>query len=247
MKKTIIFSLLVGASILFGVSCMEIDNFDAPESRFSGNIIDSTTGQPILASQGHGRIRMWEVSFSENPTHQDIPLKQDGSFNNQRLFPGTYDVTPQGPWWPTDTVQVGIGSSATHDFEVVPYLTLSEFETRLVGTTLYMSCRLFSPPSPTGEVLPLVLDIRPFVSRTQWCGPGAAGQMSYYDKATYRTLINKTWQNIEKEDDGKSIRYELPPLDLKAGYSYHVRMGAKVRDAWENFNLTEIVEITVPN
>ncbi len=247
MKRTIIFSLIVGALTFSGVSCMKIDNFDAPESQFSGRIIDSTTGKPILASQGHGNVRLWEKSFSNNPDPQDIPLKQDGSFNNIRLFPGTYDVLPYGPWWPCDTVRnVGIGRSATRDFEVTPYLTLLDFEARLEGTTLYMSCRLDAPRGDDPD-MPMILDARPYVSFNQFCGPGQHGNIgNLYARGEYYTLINKLWKNLAKDDDGKSTRIHLPAIELKAGYYYTVRMGVKVNDAHQNFNLTEIKEITVP-
>ena len=255
MKRTIIFSLLVGAMAFSAVSCMEIDNFDAPESRLSGRVIDRTTGEPILASQGHGRIRIWEMSYDTGdpnikPDEQEIPLKQDGTYNNQRLFAGTYDAVPLGPWWPCDTVMnIAVGKHTTHDFEVTPYLTLSDFDARLEGTTLYLSCRLYAPEPPapyTLSDLPMIMDMRPYISRTVWCGPGNDGNMGYYGRAPYILTIGKTWANLAKEDDGKSIVLELPAIDLKAGYTYYVRMGAKVRDQFENFNLTEIKKIVVP-
>jgi hypothetical protein len=247
MKKTIILGLTACVSLLVGVSCMPIDNFDAPDCRFTGTVIDATTGQPILASQGQSHIRIWEKSYSLRPDYQDIPLKQDGSFNNNKLFAGTYDVLPEGPWWPCDTVRnVGIGKSKSLDFEVTPYLSLIDFEARLEGTTLYMSCRLDAPrgDDPT---MPMIMEARPYISLNQFCGPGANGTMGYYNNTRYVLAIGKTWPNLAKDADGKSVRQELPPIDLKAGYTYFVRMGAKVRDARQDFNLTEIVQITVPN
>ena len=76
MKKTI-YSILFVASVLASSSCMKVDNFDAPEAHVTGRIIDSTTGENILADQGECRVRIWEKSFSLNPANQDIPVKQD--------------------------------------------------------------------------------------------------------------------------------------------------------------------------
>ena len=50
MKKTI-YSILFVASVLASSSCMKVDNFDAPEAHVTGRIIDSTTGENILADQ----------------------------------------------------------------------------------------------------------------------------------------------------------------------------------------------------
>ena len=117
-------SLLFGVLTLFVTSCMEVDNFDEPDAHFTGRIIDKTTGENILADQGAGRVKIWEKSFSLNPGSQTIPVKQDGTFNNTKLFKGTYDVVPEGAWWPADTIRIGIGKKAVHDFEVTPYLKL---------------------------------------------------------------------------------------------------------------------------
>ncbi len=161
MKRTIIFSLAVGTFALTATSCMEIDNFDAPESRFTGSIIDVTTGKPILADQGHGQVRIWEVSF-ENADPQDIPIKQDGTYNNERLFPGHYDMCPLGSWWPCDTIRaIQLGTQTIQNFEVTPYLQVLNFEaTHVVGPTmdtLILSCRL-KAPIPNG--MPNITDIR---------------------------------------------------------------------------------------
>jgi hypothetical protein len=108
---------------------MEVDNFDEPDAHFTGRIIDKTTGENILADQGAGRVKIWEKSFSLNPGSQTIPVKQDGTFNNTKLFKGTYDVVPEGAWWPADTIRIGIGKKAVHDFEVTPYLKLIDLKT----------------------------------------------------------------------------------------------------------------------
>ena len=57
MKKTI-YSILFVASVLTSSSCMKVDNFDAPEAHVTGRIIDSTTGETILADQGECRVRI---------------------------------------------------------------------------------------------------------------------------------------------------------------------------------------------
>jgi hypothetical protein len=82
-----------------------------------------------------------------------------------------------GPYWPADTIRnVAIGrKTVTQNFEVTPYLHITDFEAVLEGTTLTLSCRLSAPFTEmtiNGEIVPLpnVLEIRPFLSLTQYCG-----------------------------------------------------------------------------
>lgn len=243
MKK-LIYSLIIGASAMLMGSCMEIDNFDEPGSHFTGRIIDKTTGHNILADQGENRVRIWEMSFSSNPKNQDIPVKQDGTYNNTKLFAGTYDVVPEGAFWPCDTIQVGLGSKKkTVDFEVTPYLKLVDFEQRFDESidSLVLSCRLDVPPITEG--LPIIMEVRPFISLNQFCGAG--NNIGYYGKDDYKKTVMSRWDTIDKEDDGKSKVFTIK-LDVKRGYTYFVRMGAKVRDTHQKFNYTEIVKIEIP-
>ena len=113
------------------VSCMEIDNFEAPSAKVEGRIIDKTTGQPMLLDQGVSHVRIWEMSYSQHPNPQDLAIKEDGTYYNDKLFSGTYDMLPRdGAWWPCDTTyNVAIGKKGTvQDFEVIPYLHIVDFD-----------------------------------------------------------------------------------------------------------------------
>lgn len=243
MKK-IIYSVFVAALSVSAVSCIKIDNWNAPDARFYGRIIDKETGEVLLCDQGHGNLRLWEMSFSDNPAHQDIPIKQDGSFNNHRLFAGDYDVLPMGAWWPCDTIRnVLIGKSGTElDVKVVPNLRVIDFETELVGTTLKVSCRL---EAPVAEGLPIITDVRPFLSLNQFCGDG--NKLDYYNNGnTYRIKGNASWNSLPKDADGKASRMVSPDIDVKPGYTYFVRIGARVDDRDRRYNYSEIKVINVP-
>ena len=134
MKK--IYYSLIGSILLGGmVSCMEIDNFDEPSASIRGSIIDSTTGLPYVGCVGDNHIKIWEKSFSMNPAEQGLHIKSDGSYTNNKLFAGTYDMCPvDGPWFPVDTirgVQIGNHNNATQDFVVTPYIKVKDFSIEL--------------------------------------------------------------------------------------------------------------------
>ena len=239
-------SRFLAAAILSvaAVSCMEIDNFDAPAAKISGRIIDKTTGENMLLGQAESHIRIWEVSYRWDPEPQDLNTKADGTYCNTKLFTGTYDMLPyDGAWWPCDTtMNVKImKKGAVQDFEVTPYLHLVDFYAELDGLNLTMSCRL---EAPITEDMPKVVEIRPFVSNTSLCGYG--NRIEYYFSDEYRVKINREWQDI---DNGKGLSKETysVTVPLKAGYKYTARLGALVNFAYVNYNYSEMVEIKVPS
>ena len=104
-----------------------------------------------------------------------------------------------------------------------------------------MSCRLDAPKT---EGLPQITEIRPFLSLNNFCG--ASNCIGYYNTNTFKINVMKTWDKIEKAEDGKSLTYTVE-VPVKPGYIYFARMGARVKDKFEKYNYTEIVKIEVPN
>ena len=240
-----ILSLLFAAALaLTASSCMEVDNFDEPEARYTGKVIDVTTGEPLLVGQGECEIRLWEMSYSLNPSPQGIPLKQDGSFSNYKLFNGTYDVEARGSWWPVEKKRVKIGRKTEEDIiEVTPYLHIIDFtmDYNDEDCTLTVSCRL---EAPVTDGLPNVRLVRPFLSLNHFCsGSSCIGE--YNNIKEYKAEMNTSWANIKKAEDGNSLPYTFT-LPVKRGYYYFVRMGAYVDDEYHNFNYSEIKEIEIP-
>ena len=241
--KRIIYSLLVLASIsLF--SCTDIDNYGAPGSRMSGNVIDQTTGQNILTSQNDFTVRLWETSWSDNPAPQDIPVDQDGTYNNTKLFDATYAMEPYaGPFWPIDTLSgMQLKGSLTQDFEVIPYLHITDVTHTLAGDTLMLTCKL---QAPITIGLPQVMDIRPFVSLTQLCGN--TSKITEYADNKYSVQVNRSWSAIGDMNTGEgSNTYTLPAIPLKSGRTYYVRIGARVADTYQKYNYSDIFSVTLP-
>jgi len=237
--------MLLGAALLAGAaSCMEIDNFDAPQARVSGRVIDKTTGEPMLLDHGVNHIRIWEMSYSLNPTPQDLAIKEDGTYNNSKLFSGTYNMLPRdGAWWPCDTTyNVPIGKKgAVVDFEVTPYLHVVDFTATLDGTTLTMTCRL---QAPVTDGLPQITAVRAFINNNIHCGPG--NQMGFYNTNDYRVNVRKNWSAIGDASGNQTVAPYSVSVPVKPGYTYWVRMGVQLNDTYSSWNLSEVKKIVVP-
>jgi len=241
--KRIIYSLPVLVAI-FLFSCTDMDNYRAPSSRMSGNVIDKTTGESFLTGQNEFTIRLWETSWSSNPTPQDIPIKQDGSYYNDKLFDATYAMEPYaGPFWPVDTLGgMKLKGSLTQDFEVIPYLHITDVTHTLVDGVLMLTCKL---QAPVTIGLPLVMDIKPFVSLTQLCSNSS--KIAEYADIKYSIQVNKNWSTIGDMFTGVSNNtYALPGLPLKSGRTYYVRIGVRVQDTYQKYNYSEIFSVDVP-
>src|SRR5258708_7831104 len=103
MKNIIIASIILLA--LGSVAgCSKSDNYPGPNAGFQGKLIDATDAKNnFLTETGSVQIKLEELSWSETPTPQYIPSKNDGTFEDTRLFSGHYRVTPvNGAFWPVE-------------------------------------------------------------------------------------------------------------------------------------------------
>ena len=240
--KNIIRAML-GVLLIAVTSCMEVDNWAEPDVRVHGRIINSLTGENLLTSQGDWGIRIWERTWTASePTSQSLAVMQDGSYNNNKLFAGRYDMLPYGgAFWPVDTVKdVVFNGTTEQDFTVTPYLQLQGFEASLNGLKLMLSCQL---KAPIRDGLPNLVEIKPFVSLNQFCGATNFIDIAEYNNT--RKQINKSWMD-EVGDVETSGIYHIGPIAVKPGYTYYVRLGANVNDANRKYNYTEIIKIVVP-
>lgn len=241
MKNTIY--TVLGVLLMAVTSCMEVDNWNEPDVRVHGRIIDSYTGENILTTQGDWGIRIWERTWTASePTSQTLTVKQDGSYNNSKLFAGTYDMLPYGgPFWPVDTIKnVAFNGTIEQDITVTPYLQLLGFEASLNGQELTLSCQL---KASIREGLPNIVEIKPFLSLNPFCGASNFIDIAEYNNQ--RKQINKSWLE-EVGDVETSDIYHIGPLPVKPGYTYYVRLGANVNDANRKYNYTEIIKIEIP-
>jgi len=243
MKK--ILYIVLSVLLMSVTACMEVDNWGEPDAAVHGRVIDAYTGENLLTSQGDWGIRIWERTWKESvPTSQSLTVKQDGSYNNSKLFAGTYDMLPYGgPFWPVDTIKnVAFNGTTEQDITVTPYLILNGFEVSRNGLKLTLRCQL---KAPIRDGLPNLVEIKPFLSLNPFCGAGTSSFIDLPEYNNQRKQINKSWME-EVGDIEASNFYTIGPLPVKPGYTYYVRLGANVNDANRKYNYTEIIKVEVP-
>ncbi|GGG81159.1 hypothetical protein GCM10007415_12170 [Parapedobacter pyrenivorans] len=139
MKAKKIITYVLSGLLCTGLfSCQKLDNYAPPSETLQGRVIDKATKAPIQTEMGDRgiRLRLLELSWSDNPTPYFFTCMQDGTFNNTKIFKGNYNVVPQGPFVPlilrdgngdiiTDESQtVDIEGVTDLTFEVEPFLNV---------------------------------------------------------------------------------------------------------------------------
>src|SRR3546814_99020 len=144
MKK-ISFIYIASLAVFYLTSCslFELDNMDKPAETLQGEVVDVATGEPVLTDQGSEgiRVRLSEVSWGENATpNADFYCKPDGTFQNTKLFKGTYNIRIDGPFIPLlreddrgvpiadETQTADIQGITQVKFEVQPFLKVEWVE-----------------------------------------------------------------------------------------------------------------------
>jgi len=241
MKKILAIVAVLG--LLYG--CTKPDNYPGPDSAFSGNVIDSVTGQNLLTETGGFQIEMLEYSWSANPDPYYIPSKPDGSYEDTRIFSGHYGVFPtQGAFWPpADSILRDIKGNATQNFTVVPYLEVLNFTHVLSGDTLYMS---FQISAPYKQGLPQIIDAWPFVNNTPFVGSGA--MISNYTNSSEGNPSKNTIDINSNWDDSLLTKtYTMMVPGLLPGRTFYARVGVRVNDSYKKFNFSPVIEVDVPS
>jgi hypothetical protein len=139
MKKISFYILSVAMISLSSCGLFELDNKDEPSATLRGAVVDAETGAPILTDQGSEgiRVRLLELSYGENvQPNPDFYCMPDGTFQNTKLFGGTYNIRIDGPFIPLlrednrgtpladDTKVEDIGGLTEVTFNVQPFLNI---------------------------------------------------------------------------------------------------------------------------
>jgi hypothetical protein len=206
MKKIYFYITLMLALSLNACDLFKLDNYEAPAETLQGEVVDVATGEPVLTDQGSEgiRVRLTELSWtgSETPEHNpDFYCMPNGTFQNTKLFKGTYNIRIDGPFIPLiretsdgipmadETQTVDISGVTTVRFEVQPFLKVEFVGDPTVSngrvTAQVKVTRAVSPADFRNKIEPMggydnnflnVTDIQLFVSGSSSVGYRARDQ-----------------------------------------------------------------------
>lgn len=237
--------------IFFQCSCSKkIDNYAAPSETLSGKIIDKTTGKPMNSEYGTSglNIILEELSWSDNPTPYNFGGKIDGSYNNSKLFKGTYRINVEGPFVPLlqmdkngnitvdNRKTVDVSGITKVDFEVEPFFKVEWASELVVENDGRVSAKVKYTRGTTNPLFqvnpnemvilagytPLVLQMSNYDNRFEW---GWSQNSSHI--GTEQKVITRANNPIPK------------------GVKIYYRVG--VRNSFNNkYNYSDIRELEIP-
>jgi len=220
--KNIVFIIYIAVLGLTLGSC-DLDNYEAPNARFYGQIVDSDTNEPIPQDLIQGAVVEYTELGFDNPQVQSVRFKSDGSFQNDLMFSGEYTIQPvRGNFIPVPETTVQISGDFEYLFKTKPYIriddanvVLSSDKSKIIAT---FKLKTFVT-EPVASII-LVADKNPSV------GIGIRSQ-------TTEVPVNAV------VDPNQSFTIEMPVGSLETGSDYYFRVGALInvpeaKNNWAN-------------
>lgn len=273
MKKTIFGTMLFSCLLFTSCDVFELDNYEEPKETIIGEVVDSKTGERILTDQGSEgiRVRMTELSWGDNVEHNpDFYCKSDGSFQNTKIFKGTYNIRIDGPFVPivredergvpiaNDTKTLDIEGTINVKFEVQPFLKVEfvdyptvsngQIAARVKVTRGISNDEFREKIEPMGNYnssFTNVTDIQLFVSYSSSVGYRARDER-WSNKIEY---VGSEFENLlGKEITIKSIKGQTIP----SGKHVFVRAAARINydtpagSGTRRWNYSEPMEVIIP-
>ena len=268
MKRLFIY--IFAAVLTASCSVFEIDNYESPQETIRGNIVDAYTGEKIQTEQnGRGiRVRLTELSYGDNVTHNpDFYARDDGSYQNTKVFKGFYNVRIDGPFVPivretpdgdtlfNGSVDCNIEGITEVHFRVQPFLRVE-----IVGDPVVSGGKITAQVRVTRGVPER--DFREAVE------PMGDYQDSYLNVTDVRLYVGysatcngdnkyEAWSNV-LEFDGSAFELYLGQVltissrgTLKPNRKVFIRAAARINYAppvggERRYNFSEVREVNIP-
>lgn len=271
MKKITFYTSLFALLSFSSCELFEVDNYDPPAETLQGEVVDAETGEPVLTDQGSEgiRVRLTELSWGDNVTwNPDFFCMPDGTFQNTKLFKGTYNVQVDGPFIPLlredergvpladETQTVNIEGVTKVKFEVQPFLNVEWIgEPTVVNGKVRAQVRVtrgVSEEEFRSKIEPMggysnsflnVTDIQLFVSYSSTVGYRARDErwssQIEYSGAAFNSLLGET---VTIESNGTVPPGRVVFVRAAARINYDTPRGSGTR----RWNYNEPIEIMTP-
>ncbi len=230
MKNKIFLSTCV--LLMICLSSCDLDNYKAPDAQFFGSVIDSETNEPILQDLYNGsRIDFRELAYKNSNTRQ-IPFYSDGTFRENNLFSGIYEVQAlRGNFFPSEILTMNINGATEYHFRTLPYIRIRDLdvsfdEIRGVVTSTFKLEQVATNP--------------------------VASVALYADRSVH--LSNNLFEMVTRGNVGSTVdpeqtfKLEMSTENLISGKDYYFKVGALISGIDEaKHNYSQAIRLPIDN
>lgn len=210
------------------LSCT-LDNYDGPDAKIYGAIIDEATGELVEQDIKNGtRISYIELGW-ENPTTQYMIFKSNGEYGNNLMFSADYDIFFDECNFvkPEKLSGYHLGKGETRlDFKVTPYVRFKNVNVEKQGDKVIAKFTIQA--TQTGNVSKIGL----FGHLDKVAGNVIS--LDKVEKAINLPVTNETEYVLELSAD-----------KFKKGKVYNFRVGALYNAPGSKYNYSHPVELTM--
>jgi hypothetical protein len=229
-----IITFLVALTIIATPGC-ELDNYDWPDSKIYGSIVDIETGELIEQDIINGAVIEYiEKGYTQI---QNMVIKNDGTYRNDLMFSGKYTMTPvRGNFEPIESQIVDIKKGDNKvDFKVKPYIRIKDVNIYRGGEFVKADFTIQQTGYDNIQTLTLFAHTEPILGHTMSKGYRVDLPIgARLDKEKRYTLQMKIKSNA---DDNSGIFYPKP------GQSWFFRVGAKINVGDSKYNYAPVQKL----
>jgi hypothetical protein len=252
MKK-IFYTIAICIVAVAGSSCSKLDNYPDPTETLNGSVIDAGTNKTVQTENGGGgtRIKLLEISWSDNPTPFYISSMQDGTFNYTKLFAGKNVISAEGAFVPlvqTDasgativdkSQTVDIKGATNVNFSVDPFLRIEWIGEPVLNpdgtvTASFKFTRGTTDPNFQQDIT----DVHLFVNSNKF-----VGNNNFDNRYSPQIDYNGSDANAQV---GQTITLTTKGGPLPTKREYFLRVGARTNYGLKYYNYTDVKTVTVP-
>ena len=228
MRQHIIISL-IGICVML-TSC-ELDNYEIPERKLEGMVVDKLTGETIQTRQPDGiKIRLMEEGYT-NPVPYDFWAKSDGTFKNSKIFSAKYKAsTLEGPFEQSSVVEVDVDLTKNQNitFEVEPYARLMDVNISKTESGIKATYKI-SQTNPERKIIRSMLI----------CADSPIIHQTTTNKLSSEENDLEILENVNIYD----MSFEDEIANLVVGRTYYARVAVLTENSLNRFNYSPIIEI----
>lgn len=211
-------------------SCGKIDNYSLPDGGIYGKLTDKITKEGLQAEQPNGfNIKLFEKGKMIN-SPITFSGKPDGTFENVLIFRNEYKVLPtEGAFFPVDTVKVQVGDRTEVNFEVMPFLAVTNVS--VTASAGQITANYNIARQQVGDKINQRITL---VSRVMTVNNAV------YDFKKQTSLTSIPDETI------LSTQYSDVVTGLTSGKTYWVRVAVRTSNSLSRFNYSKVFSVTIP-